>query len=413
MSRGLSFLVAGAILVGCLAVAGVMVAQRPEPARRPVPSRVPFAVTAPVVAGAGAIPVHGAGTVRPRAQIDVAAEISGRVEWVAPAFQSGGRVRRGQLLFRIDDADYRNRVEQARASVAVQRVELLRVTEEARLARFQYERFRRLRNGSESAAETSPLVLWEPQLEAAEAALARDRAALAEAELRLSRTEVRAPFAGAVRTESVDVGQFVAAGEGVAQLYAADAVEVVVPLSDVDAALVPGLWELEAGNAEPRVPAGVVAEYGNARYAWAGYVDRVETALDEQTRTLDVIVRVPNPFAAGAPQGSDARRAEAGSGKHAAAGAPPLLLGMFVEVRIQGRAPDEYFRVPRPALRPGDEVWVVRDGAIHIVPVRVLQRADNDVFVTGALETGEPAVVGGIRIATEGMLVRTEAGGGS
>ena len=135
MSRGLSFLVAGAILAGCLAVAGVMVAQRPEPARRPVPSRVPFAVTAPVVAGAGAIPVHGAGTVRPRAQIDVAAEISGRVEWVAPAFQSGGRVRRGQLLFRIDDADYRNSVEQARASVAVQRVELLRVTEEARIAR--------------------------------------------------------------------------------------------------------------------------------------------------------------------------------------------------------------------------------------------------------------------------------------
>ena len=413
MSRGLSFLVAGAILVGCLAVAAVMVAQRPEPARRPVPSRVPFAVTAPVVAGAGAIPVHGAGTVRPRAQIDVAAEISGRVEWVAPAFQSGGRVRRGQLLFRIDDADYRNRVEQARASVAVQRVELLRVTEEARIARSQYERFRRLRNSSESGAETSPLVLWEPQLEAAEAALAREHAALAEAELRLSRTEIRAPFTGAVRTESVDVGQFVAAGEGVAQLYAADAVEVVVPLSDVDAALVPGLWELEAGNAEPRVPAGVVAEYGNARYAWAGYVDRVETALDEQTRTLDVIVRVPNPFAAGAPQGSDAQRAEAGSGEHAAAGAPPLLLGMFVEVRIQGRAPDEYFQVPRPALRPGDEVWVVRDGAIRIVPVRVLQRADNDVFVTGALEAGEPAVVGGIRIATEGMLVRTEPGGGS
>ena len=405
MSRGLSFLVAGAILAACLAVAGVMVAQRPEPARRPVPSRVPFAVTAPVVAGVGALLVHGAGTVRPRAQIDVAAEISGRVEWVAPAFQSGGRVRQGQLLFRIDDADYRNRVEQARANVAVQRVELLRVTEEARIARSQYERFKRLRNGSEFAAETSPLVLWEPQLEAAEAALARDRAVLAEAELRLSRTEVRAPFAGAVRTESVDVGQFVAAGEGVAQLYAADAVEVVVPLSDVDAALVPGLWELEAGNADRRVPAGVVAEYGDARYAWAGYVDRVETALDEQTRTLDVIVRVPNPFAAGAPQGSNA--------DHAATGAPPLLLGMFVEVRIQGRRPDEYFQVPRPALRPGDEVWVVRDGAIHIVPVRVLQRADDDVFVTGALETGEPAVVGGIQIATEGMLVRTAAGGDS
>ena len=67
----------------------------------------------------------------------------------------------------------------------------------------------------------------------------------------------------------------------------------------------------------------------------------------------------------------------------------------------------------RPALRPGDEVWVVRDDTLRLVPVRVLQRADDDVYVTGALEAGEAAVVGGIRIATEGMLVRTEAGGGS
>ena len=407
MSRGLSYLVAGAILLGCLAVAGVLVAQRPEPARRPVPSRIPFAVTAPVVAGAGAIPVYGAGTVRPRAEIDVAAEIDGRVVWVAPAFQSGGRVRRGQLLFRVDDADYRNQVEQARASVAVQQVELLRVTEEARIARSQYERFRRLRAGGASAAETSPLALWEPQLEAAEAALARDRAVLAEAELQLARTAVHAPFGGVVRTESVDVGQFVAAGEGVGRLYAADAVEVVVPLSDADAALVPGLWALEAGNADRRVPARVVAEYGSGRYAWDGYVDRAEAALDEQTRTIEVIVRVPDPFAGGSPAAGAVDDGGAGYGT------PPLLVGKFVEVAIDGLAPDGYFSVRRPALRPDDEVWLVRDDVVRIVPVRVLQRADDEVFLTGALEAGEAVIVGGIQVATEGMRVRTGPGGGS
>ena len=212
----------------------------------------------------------------------------------------------------------------------------------------------------------------------------------------------------------MDVGQLVAAGEGVARLYAADAVEVVVPLSDGDAALVPGLWELEAGNPDPRVGARVVAEYGDGRYAWDGYVDRVETALDERTRTLDVIVRVSNPFSGGAPVAARGDGPGAGLGRgDDPRGNPPLLLGMFVEVRIQGIAPDEYFRVPRPALRPGDEVWVVRDGTVCIVPVRVLQRADEDVYVSGALETGEAAVVGGIRIATEGMQVRIEGGSGS
>lgn len=403
MGRALSFVVVVVILAGSLALANYMISQRPEPERRELPSQVPFAVTEPVVAGAGAIPVLGAGTVRPRAEVDVAAEISGRVVWVAPAFQSGGRISEGQAIFRIDDSDSRNGVEQVRADLAVQQVELLRIREEARIARSQYEQFRRRRGGSADTADAGPLTFWQPQLEAAQAVLERHKAVLAEAELELSRTEILAPFDGVVRSESLDVGQFVTVGQGVGQLYASDAVEVVVPLSDAGAALVPGLWELEAGNPDPRIAARVIAEFGGGRYAWEGYVDRVETALDEQTRTLDVILRVPAPFTGGSPLDADS---ETGS-------RPPLLLGMFVDVEIQGVAPDEYFTVRRPALRPGNEVWEVRGGTVSIVPVRVLQRSDDAVYVTGALDAGAAVVVGGIQIATEGMAVRTEAGGGS
>lgn len=406
MGRVLSFLLAGAILLGCVAIASILISRRPEPERQPVPTRVPFATTAPVVAGAGSIPVYGAGTVRPRAAVDVAAEITGRVVWVAPNFQSGGRVRNGQVLFRIDDADYRGRVEQARASVAVQEVELLRVTEEARIARAQYERFRQLRERDEpAAAETSPLALWQPQIAAAEAVLTRDRAALAEAEAALSRTSVYAPFEGVVLDESLELSQFVVPGQSVGRLYAADAVEVVVPLSDAGAALIPSLWQLEAGNADRRVAARVIAEYGDMRYSWAGYVDRAETALDEQTRTIDVIVRVPDPFASGAPTDPDADARAAGRNT------PPLLVGKFVEVEIDGLAPDQYFRVRRPALRPGNEVWVAQDGAVHIVPVQVLQRSDDEVFLTGQLAAGQTVITGGIQVATEGMQVQTDAGG--
>lgn len=279
------------------------------------------------------------------------------------------------------------------------------------------------------------MALWEPQLRAARAAVDRDRTALAEAELGLSRTVVRAPFAGVVRDESVDVGQFVTAGEPVGQLFAADAVEVVVPLSDADAALIPGLWDLRPGDADRRVTARVVADYGNASHAWAGYVDRVEAALDEQTRTLDVVVHVPKPFAGGVPvhragrleadsgaSGLEAALASQGGGVHRAgrpevdSGAgvdevrsPPLLVGKFVDVGIDGLAPGRYFQVRRPALRPGNEVWAVRNGVLTIVPVRVLQRFDDSVYVTGALTAGQPVVVGGIEIATEGMAVRTAA----
>lgn len=386
MGRFKNALIAGGILLGAIVIAVIMFQLRPEPPMREPPSLIPFVTTAPTIAGEGAIPVFGAGTVRPHAEIDVAAQINGKVAWVSPAFQGGGRVQSGDVLFRIDDADYRNRVQQARANVAAGQVALLQAEEDARIAREEYALFLKRQPDAAGSGEASPLALREPQLAAARAALARDSAALADAELALSRTEVLAPFSGAVRTESVDVGQFVAAGQGVGRLYADDAVEVVVPLSDSDAALVPDLWRLAAGDGNRSVRAVVTAGYGPANHDWDGYVDRAEAALDEQTRTIDVIVRVPNPFS--------------GSG-------PPLLVGQFVEVEIDGVAPDQYFVVPRAALRTGNEVWATRqDTLVTIVPVQVLQRSEDQVYVTGALEPDQPVIVRGIQIATEGMLVQ-------
>ena len=403
MSRPADYVVSAALLAGAVAAAGVLIARRPEPAPRELASRIPVALTDAVVAGSGPIAVHATGTVRPSAQIDVAAAISGHVVWVDPAFQTGGRVSRDQVLFRFDDADHRHRLQRARADVTVQRVELLKVEEEAQVARDQFERFRRT-NG-EAPTDAGPLALWEPQIEAARAALDRERAALAEAELGLARTQVRAPIAGVVRSESVEAGQFVTAGRTVGQLHALDAVEVVVQIPDADAALIPGLWDLRPGVADRRVPTRVIADYGGERHAWPGYVDRVEPARDEQTRNLEAIVRVPDPFFGGtAVEGGGS----GGGGSETVH--PPLMVGQFVDVEIQGVTPDRYFRVRRPALRPGDEVWAVRGDVLTILPVRVLQHVGNDVYVTGALTAGQPVVVGGIEIATEGMLVRTATG---
>ncbi len=388
MSRIRSLVAAAAILVVAVGLAALLVSMAPEPARTEPPPQIPFAQTGRVTAGSGAIPVYGAGTVRPSAEIDVAPQVGGRVVWVDPGFQSGGRVKAGQALFRIEEADYLHRVQEAEANLAARRVALLEEEERAAIARDQYRLYSERQGSASSAPAASPLTLREPQLEAARAALERDQARLADAELSLSRTRVTAPFDGFVRDESVDVGQILAPGQSVGRLFAADAVEVVVPVSDADAALIPGLWELAPGDGDRRVAARVVAPSRGGSHAWEGYVDRGEAALDARTRTIDVIVRVTDPFPAGVH---------------------PLLVGAFVEVEIEGLAPDDYFKVPRAALQPGDEVWTVKDGVVSIVPVRVLQRADDRVFVTGGLEGGGTVVTGGIRFATEGMRVLTEA----
>ena len=400
MGRFSRLLVAAAIIAGSVVLATLLVSLAPEPERIEMPSQLPFVTTATVAAGRGPIPVFGSGTVRPSAEIQIAPQVGGQVVWVDPAFRSGGRFEAGQILFRIEEADYINRLKEAEAALADQQVALLQAEEKAEIARSEFDLYSTRQADLGLAAEVGPLTLHEPQLAAARAALKRGEARVADANLALARTSVIAPFNGYVRNESLDVGQFVSPGQPVGRLFAADAVEVVVPLSDADAALIPELWTLRAGEDEQRVAARVTAEYGDTRYAWDGYVDRANASLDEQTRTIDVIVRVRDPFSAGVPAGVAA----------AADYSPPLLVGKFVDVAIQGRAPQNYFRVRRAALQPGNEVWAVDDnGAVIIVPVRTLQRGDDEVYLTGTLEDGQTVITAGIQFATDGMLVRTGA----
>ncbi len=401
MSRKSSALAAGAIVVVSVALAALLISLAPEPTRIEQPPQVPFVQTGPVSAGSGSIPVFGSGTVRPGAEVAVVPQVGGRVVWVDPGFKSGGRVRASQTVFRIEEVHYRFRVLEAEATVAASRAAFLREQEQASIARSQFELYAAPRGDETPPADANPLALREPQLNAARAALSRDEARLADARLALSKTRITAPFNGLVRDESVNVGQVVSPGQPVGRLIASDAAEVVVPLSDSDAAMIPGLWDLNAGDGKRDVSARVIARYGEARYAWQGYVDRAEASLDEQTRTIDVIVRVPDPLTAGAPT----------DGNASPGSSPPLLVGEFVEVEIEGLVLERYFKVPRASLKPGNEVWMVKAGVVKLVPVRVLQRADDKVFVTGSLEHGLAVITGGVQFATEGMPVQTETDG--
>ncbi len=401
MSRLTSFLVAGGILGVSVALAALLISLAPQPTRTEQPPQVPFVQTDLVAAGSGPIPVFGSGTVRPSEEIDVVSQVSGRIAWVDPGFLSGGRIAAGDTLFRVEEVDYQYRVQEAEASLAASQLALLQEEEQASIARAQHDLYTARKGDGSSDDSANPLALREPQLKAAQAALVRDEARLAEANLALSRTHITAPFDGFVQEESVDVGRIVAAGQPVARVFASDAVEIVVPLSDSDAALITGLWSLSAGDGNRSVGARVIARYGEGSYAWTGYVDRGETTLDPQTRTIDVIVRVPDPFRAGRLM----------DGTDRPGGGPPLLVGKYVEVEINGLERDDYYLVPRAALQSGNEVWIVRDGGtVHIVPVQVLQRTGDRVYVTGELENGQAVVTGGIRFTTEGMRVQTETG---
>lgn len=427
-----STIIAIVILVVAVIGARVLIALKPEPPRRPAQVQAPLVQTMLADVRTGALQVAGNGTVRPRAQVNLAPQVTGKVVYVSPALVSGGRVQKGQLLARIEQADFQNRLRQAEADVAQQEVSLLQAEEEAQIAKAEYERFQMRENtrglispyasvdGNDYAAtligmdedaeggsaeqgsdEPSALVLREPQRLAAKAALERAQAMREDAELALSRTNIVAPFNGYIRSEMIDVGQFVSTGQTVAEVYAADEVEVIVPLSTEEAALIPELWTKRADQSDLVIPAGVFMQYGGQSYRWDAYVHRAEAALDATTRTVDVVLRVPRPF-----DGGDLVELP-GEVNLLASHAPPLLVGQYTSVEIQGVDLQDYFVIPRRALRVNDEIWTIKDDSlIHIAQVQVIQKVEEQVFILGDMDENTEIVTSDLPAVTEGMLVR-------
>ena len=321
--------------------------------------------------------IAGQGTVQPRRESRLVAQVSGRVVSLSDNLVNGGRVRRGEHLLTIEPRDYEIAVTLAEAGIkdAESRYELAR--QEARAARQEWARIH-------PEEDPPPLVAKEPQLAAAQAALDAQRANLDKARLNLARTRIAAPFDGRISAKQVDFGQYVAPGQVVASVYDTAAVEIVVPLADGDLRWldVPG-FTTDAG---PGAAATVQASVAGQKMTWAGRVVRAEGKIDPQTRLVNIVVRVPEP---------DATR-------------PPLTVGQFVEVTLAGQTLEGAAVIPRAALHDENTVWQVdpADERLYFRTIEVARLDRRGVVVRDGLRPGQPVVVTPLKTVTDGMKVR-------
>ena len=88
--------------------------------------------------------------------------------------------------------------------------------------------------------------------------------------------------------------------------------------------------------------------------------------------------------------------------------APPLLVGMYTTVHIEGQQVDRYVVLPRSALRDGGSVWVVRrDSVLAIEPAEVIQEVEEQVYLRAPdVGPGERVVTTDLDVVTDGMTVR-------
>jgi RND family efflux transporter MFP subunit len=331
------------------------------------------------------VTVTATGTVQARQQAEIVAQVSGRVTWLAGEFIAGGLFEKGESLFRLEDIDYRLSVQRAEADLAAAELELARVKGQARVARDEWQR---LQVGK---GEPNPLVLYEPQLKNAEGRVTAAKAALRQAGIDLQRTEVRAPFNCLVLSEGIGLGQYLRAGATVGTLLGTDSAEIVVPLP-LDA--LPWL-NIPRGSGKGAA-ATVRLSAGTIHYDWPGTLVRTLGEVDPLGRMARVVVAVADPYLRQQPA-TDER--------------PPLAVGSFVDLVLQGKRLSAVSVLPRRALRDDDTVWVVdADSLLRIRPVQVLRRERESVLIGAGLRDGERVIVTALAGAADGLKVRIRAG---
>ena len=328
--------------------------------------------------------VTSRGMVTPRTESDLVAEVRGRVLSVSERLVVGGFFAFGDELLRLDDREHRIARDRAEASVRLRE-------SEARLAKADADRRRQLR--SRGAASAADLEQFESRQLVAEASLAEARAALAQVELDLERTIVRAPFDGRVRERNVDVGQFVSPGTKIGRIFAVDYAEVRLPvqideLAYLDAKFV-GLdrqtdFETDSDSDADGALVRLTGRLGGRELAWQARLVRAEAAIDEQTRMLNVVARVDDPYLLrDRVRGTD----------NVDSSSVPLPAGLFVEAEIEGQSVSDVFVVPVMALRDGDRVFLRdEDDQLRVREVSVLRRNRGEVVIDGGLAAGDQIV---------------------
>lgn len=369
------------LLFGALGAAG-MIASRQTIATSPPEILPPLVRTLEIHPQQIQLIVTAQGTVAPRTESTLIAQVAGEIRTVSPAFADGGFFETGEVLMTIDARDYEVAVSQARVQVAQARLLLSREEAESAIAREEWQTL--------GSGEPADLVLRKPQIAEVRAALEAARGTLSRAELNLERTRIRAPYAGRVRAKSADVGQYVAPGTALGRIYAVDYAEVRLPIPDDQFAHLDMAFDFrgeKAGQTGPDVR--LTAVFAGQNHTWMGRIVRIEGEIDPRSRMVHLIARVPNPYA----RGDQPLR-------------PPLAVGLFVQAEISGKTVHHVFSIPRAALYSENRVLIVREGRLYFREVKILRTDAHSAIVQSGLAIGERICLSPMDAPVDGMRVR-------
>lgn len=401
-----------AVLIGAYIGMNRLIAAKPERTARPQ-----FEVVLPVEAAtinlAGQRPVVRLfGEITAARSLDIRASVSGEVVSVNPGLSAGTEVKAGDELFSIDRFDFEVALAEAqanlaqtdaaiaenRARLAAERTQLTFAESQVNLAKADLERASQLRrNGTLTQKQVDDRLFVVSQREQAanqrrnniaieEARLAqqdaiRQRLALGvqRARRNLENTVVRAPFAGIIRTSTVEMGRVVATSDVAVSMYDASALDVRFTLTDAQYGRI-------AVDGDPLIGRNVdlIWTVGGTDYEYAGRVSRIGADIASERGGVDVYARLDD--------GEDA----------------PVQLrpGAFVEVAVPDRLYPNAARVPETAIFDGNIVYVIKEGLLEAREIDLAAFDGAEAIVSSGLQNGEQVLATRISEIEEGLKVR-------
>jgi RND family efflux transporter MFP subunit len=326
--------------------------------------------------------IEAVGSVIPSREIVLAPRVDGEIVEISGSFTPGGIVEKGQMLARIDPADYQNTLRQRESDLRQAQADLDIEMGRQNVAETEFSLYE-----GDLTDRHRALVLRRPQLEAAKAQVGFQQAAVNQARLDLERTTIKAPFDAQVLTRAVNVGSQVTAGEPLARLVGHTTywVETEVPLSHFQWLSLP---ETSAEQvSEVRVRHATAWPEGVTRI---GRLHKVIGELSDRTRLVRLLVTVEDPLSL-RPENRDM---------------PKLIVGLFVDVHMEAKELTDVVRLERDYLRSNDTVWVMENHELVINDVDVAFLDRRYAYIRSGLNDGDRVVMTNLSTVVEGAALR-------
>jgi RND family efflux transporter MFP subunit len=379
------------ILLLCLLILGAGIAgatyfkkTTPKARKRPPVATAPLVEVEKVYPGMHVVMVPAMGTVIPSRELMLKARVSGEIVGMSPEFVEGGFLAAGEEILRIEPADYELAVVQKQSQVAEATYALKLEMGYQDVAKREWEL---LEGGKEASEMDIELALRRPHLEKAKADLSAARAELDQARLDLERTRIHSPFNAIVLTKSVEKGSYVSAKDSLAELLCTDEywIRVSLPVDRLK-------WISIPKNGGERGSRARISYRNGSELS--GRVIKLMGDLETEGRMARVLVSVKDPL------GLKTKRR----------GRPPLLIGEYVSLKLEGRRLENIFPIPRAALRDNTSIWIAGDdGKLRIRHVGTVWRNEQTVLVKDGLKPGDSLIISDLPAPVDGMSVKVQS----